>query len=80
MFRTISILSFNTKREKKKILYVLFFIISDLVDQEALYNALKNNDIYAAGLDVTSPEPLPKDHKLLTLPNLCKIFFIHTIL
>lgn len=42
----------------------------DLVDQEALYNALKNNDIYAAGLDVTSPEPLPKDHKLLSLPNL----------
>ncbi|XP_026496014.2 glyoxylate reductase/hydroxypyruvate reductase-like [Vanessa tameamea] len=42
----------------------------DLVDQEALYEALKNKNIYAAGLDVTTPEPLPKDHKLLTLPNL----------
>ncbi|CAH0725533.1 unnamed protein product, partial [Brenthis ino] len=42
----------------------------DLVDQDALYEALKKKDIYAAGLDVTSPEPLPKDHKLLTLPNL----------
>ncbi|XP_045451241.1 glyoxylate reductase/hydroxypyruvate reductase-like [Melitaea cinxia] len=42
----------------------------DLVDQDALYEALKNNDIYAAGLDVTTPEPLPKDHKLLSLPNL----------
>ncbi|XP_068617573.1 glyoxylate reductase/hydroxypyruvate reductase-like [Battus philenor] len=42
----------------------------DLVDQDALYDALKNKDIYAAGLDVTSPEPLPKDHKLLTLPNI----------
>ncbi|KAG6450640.1 hypothetical protein O3G_MSEX006708 [Manduca sexta] len=42
----------------------------DLVEQEALYNALKNKQIYAAGLDVTTPEPLPKDHKLLTLPNL----------
>ncbi|XP_073962029.1 glyoxylate reductase/hydroxypyruvate reductase-like, partial [Choristoneura fumiferana] len=42
----------------------------DLVDQDALYDALKNNVIYAAGLDVTTPEPLPKDHKLLTLPNL----------
>ncbi|KAF9801942.1 hypothetical protein SFRURICE_016192 [Spodoptera frugiperda] len=41
----------------------------DLVDQEALYDALKNKQIYAAGLDVTTPEPLPKDHKLLTLPN-----------
>ncbi|XP_021186080.3 glyoxylate reductase/hydroxypyruvate reductase [Helicoverpa armigera] len=42
----------------------------DLVDQEALYDALKNKQIYAAGLDVTTPEPLPRDHKLLTLPNL----------
>ncbi|XP_026756061.2 glyoxylate reductase/hydroxypyruvate reductase-like [Galleria mellonella] len=41
----------------------------DLIDQEALYEALKNNDIYAAGLDVTTPEPLPADHKLLKLPN-----------
>ncbi|KAI8439685.1 hypothetical protein MSG28_013379 [Choristoneura fumiferana] len=45
----------------------------DLVDQDALYDALKNNVIYAAGLDVTTPEPLPKDHKLLTLPNLWSI-------
>ncbi|XP_034834644.1 glyoxylate reductase/hydroxypyruvate reductase-like [Maniola hyperantus] len=42
----------------------------DLIDQDALYDALKNKQIYAAGLDVTTPEPLPKDHKLLTLPNL----------
>ncbi|KAJ2940437.1 hypothetical protein O0L34_g119 [Tuta absoluta] len=42
----------------------------DLVDQDALYDALKTNQIYAAGLDVTSPEPLPKYHKLLTLPNI----------
>ncbi|CAG9129621.1 unnamed protein product [Plutella xylostella] len=41
----------------------------DLVDQDALYDALKNNKIYGAGLDVTSPEPLPRDHKLLTLDN-----------
>ncbi|XP_049876391.1 glyoxylate reductase/hydroxypyruvate reductase-like [Pectinophora gossypiella] len=42
----------------------------DLVDQDALYDALKNKQIYAAGLDVTTPEPLPKDHKLLSLSNL----------
>ncbi|KAJ2940438.1 hypothetical protein O0L34_g120 [Tuta absoluta] len=40
-----------------------------LVDHEALYEALKEQRIYAAGLDVTEPEPLPKHHKLLTLPN-----------
>lgn len=42
----------------------------DLIDQDALYDALKSKQIYSAGLDVTSPEPLPKDHKLLTLPNI----------
>lgn len=45
----------------------------DIVDQEALYDALKNNKIFAAGLDVMSPEPLPSDHQLLTLPNCCKL-------
>ena len=40
-----------------------------LIDQEALYTALKTGQIYAAGLDVTSPEPLPVDHPLHTLPN-----------
>lgn len=42
----------------------------DLIDQEALYDALKNKQIYAAGLDVTTPEPLPRDNKLFTLPNI----------
>lgn len=41
----------------------------DIVDQDALYDALKNNKIFAAGLDVMSPEPLPADHKLLKLDN-----------
>ncbi|PRP81783.1 glyoxylate reductase/hydroxypyruvate reductase-like [Planoprotostelium fungivorum] len=42
----------------------------DLVDQEALYEALDKKMILAAGIDVTTPEPLPVDHKLLTLKNL----------
>lgn len=41
----------------------------DIVDQEALYDALKNNKIFAAGLDVMTPEPLPSDHPLMSLPN-----------
>lgn len=40
-----------------------------IVDPDALYDALKNGTIWAAGLDVTEPEPLPSDHKLLTLDN-----------
>ncbi len=40
-----------------------------VVDQDALYTALVNRTIGAAGLDVTTPEPLSPEHKLLTLPN-----------
>ncbi len=41
-----------------------------VVDQEALHAALVDGTIAAAGVDVTSPEPLPRDHPLLKLPNL----------
>lgn len=40
-----------------------------VVNQEDLYQALKNGQIAAAGLDVTTPEPLPTNHPLLTLKN-----------
>ena len=41
----------------------------ELVDQEALHAALSDGTLFAAGLDVTTPEPLPTDSPLLTLPN-----------
>ena len=40
-----------------------------VIDQEALYWALKERKIAAAALDVTDPEPLPLDSPLLTLDN-----------
>lgn len=40
-----------------------------LVDQKALYDALSENRIYSAGLDVTTPEPLPLDDPLFALRN-----------
>lgn len=40
-----------------------------IVDPTALYNALHAGTIWAAGLDVTSPEPIPLDDPLLTLDN-----------
>lgn len=40
-----------------------------VVDQDALYNALKTGEIASAGLDVTNPEPLPSTSKLLELDN-----------
>jgi glyoxylate reductase len=40
-----------------------------VVDTDALTDALSKRTIYAAGLDVTDPEPLPRDHPLLRLDN-----------
>ncbi|NXE21919.1 GRHPR reductase, partial [Ardeotis kori] len=40
-----------------------------VVDQEALVTALQTGVIRAAALDVTYPEPLPRDHTLLKLKN-----------
>jgi glyoxylate reductase len=41
-----------------------------LVDQNALYQALKGGKIAYAALDVTDPEPMSPDDRLLTLPNI----------
>lgn len=40
-----------------------------IIDEAALYEALKNGRIFAAGLDVWEVEPPPKDAPLLSLPN-----------
>jgi len=41
-----------------------------VVDNMALYEALRVGSIAFAALDVTEPEPIPADHPLLTLQNL----------
>ncbi|MFB6136067.1 MAG: D-2-hydroxyacid dehydrogenase [Halobacteriaceae archaeon] len=40
-----------------------------VVDTDALLSAIRRNDIHAAGLDVTDPEPLPEDHPLWGMEN-----------
>lgn len=40
-----------------------------LHNQRDLYEALKAGEIFAAGLDVSDPEPIPQGDPLLTLPN-----------
>ncbi|XP_064202729.1 probable 2-ketogluconate reductase isoform X1 [Anguilla rostrata] len=40
-----------------------------VVDQDALVDSLQKGVIRAAALDVTYPEPLPRGHSLLSLPN-----------
>lgn len=47
----------------------------DVVNQDDLYQALTSGQIAAAGLDVTTPEPLPPSHPLLTLKNCGKSCF-----
>jgi len=41
----------------------------ETVDQDALIDALRDGVITSAGLDVTTPEPLPPDSPLWALPN-----------
>lgn len=41
-----------------------------VVDTDALYAALHSGKLAYAALDVTDPEPLPAEHKLLTLDNI----------
>ena len=40
-----------------------------VIDEDALINALKNNTILAAGLDVFDVEPLPAESELCNLTN-----------
>lgn len=51
-----------------------------LVDQDALKKALKNKTIFAAGIDVTTPEPLPSTDPLLDIPNLGELTFLKLLL
>lgn len=40
-----------------------------VVKEDDLYEALRNGEIFSAGVDVTNPEPMELDNPLLTLPN-----------
>jgi len=40
-----------------------------LVDTDALTDAIQNNKLGAAAIDVTDPEPLPRGHPLWTFQN-----------
>ena len=53
----------------KKSAFLINTTRGPVVDQEALYDALKSGEIAGAALDVTVPEPMGPDHPLLTLDN-----------
>jgi glyoxylate reductase len=63
---------FNAERFKKMKRTAVFVNTArgPIVDQQALYEALQSGTIFAAGLDVTNPEPPSPDDPLLKLPNI----------
>lgn len=49
--------------------YIINTARGEIVDNEALYNAIVSGQIKGAGLDTVYPEPTTKDNILLNLPN-----------
>lgn len=65
---TAKIVNENTLKLMKKTAYIVNTSRGGLIDEDALYEALKNDKIAGAASDVFSKEP-PGFHKLLTLDN-----------
>ncbi len=53
----------------KRSAYIVNTARGGIIDEKALYDALKANRIAGAALDVFVEEPTPQDNPLLTLPN-----------
>jgi len=62
---------FNAARiaKMKRTAFLVNTARGGIVDEAALYQALKSGQVAAAGLDVLVDEPPAKDHPLFTLPN-----------
>jgi len=66
---TRHIINSKTLAHMKKSAFLINVARGGVVDQDALVQALNSGAIAGAGLDVTEPEPLPRDHPLLTAKN-----------
>jgi glyoxylate reductase len=67
---TTGLISMPQLQQMKKSAILINMARGPVVDTDALCNALKSNTIASAAIDVTDPEPLPRDHPLLELKNL----------
>jgi glyoxylate reductase len=66
---TRHLISADAMRRMKRTAILVNTSRGPVVDHDALYEALRDEVIAAAALDVTDPEPLPADHPLLSLSN-----------
>ena len=53
----------------KKNVFLINTSRGPIINEDALIEALKSNQIAGAGIDVYNIEPLPDNHKLRFLPN-----------
>lgn len=67
--QTRQLLSAELLSAMKKESFVINIARGDCLDQDALIALLQSNHLGGAFLDVTSPEPLPADHILWSMPN-----------
>ena len=66
---TTGLISTPQLQRMKRSAILLNMARGPVVDTDALVAALQSGEIAAAGLDVTDPEPLPRNHPLLSLDN-----------
>jgi glyoxylate reductase len=67
--RTQHLIDAKALQAMKPTAYLINTSRGEVVDQEALIEALKDGVIAGAGLDVMTPEPLPSDHPLYEFSN-----------
>jgi glyoxylate reductase len=66
---TANMIGRDELRQMKQTAFLINMARGGVVDHEALVEALQAGWIAGAALDVTEPEPLPRDHPLLTMDN-----------
>ena len=66
--QTIHIINKESFAQMKKGVIIVNCARGGVIDEAALYEALKSGQVGAAGLDVYESEPI-KDFKLFSLPN-----------
>jgi D-2-hydroxyacid dehydrogenase (NADP+) len=67
---TYHLISHAELAQMKPSAYLINVTRGGIIDEPALIQALQNNQIAGAGLDVTEKEPLPPDNPLWDAPNL----------